>query len=87
MGILEAMACALPVICTEACHFPEVKSEAGGEVCAVTEKGVADALAAVLSANDSDLIQRGNMAREFVEKKFTWDILSSELHAACLNLQ
>ncbi len=86
MGILEAMACSLPVICTEACHFPEVKSAAGGEVCDVTEEGVRDALSAVLSANDTELTQRGSLARTFVEKKFTWENLSAELHAACMKL-
>jgi glycosyltransferase involved in cell wall biosynthesis len=86
MGILEAMACSLPVICTEACHFPEVKTEAGGEVCAVSEEGVVRALETLLAADDVELAQRGNLARTFVERKFTWEILAAELHAACLKL-
>jgi len=83
MGILEAMASSLPVICTEACHFPEVESKAGGHVCAVSEEGVRRALEVILGADDAELAQRGAMARRFVESKFTWEILARELHEAC----
>ena len=86
MGILEAMACSLPVICTEACHFPEVQSAAGGEVCAVNEDSLVRSLEKVLRGDDAELAQRGHLARSYVESKFTWEILARDLHEACASL-
>jgi glycosyltransferase involved in cell wall biosynthesis len=86
MGILEAMACSLPVLCTEACHFPEVQTHAGGEVCEVNQAGLERALEKLLGAGDLELQQRGEDARKFVESKYTWESLSRELYEACLEL-
>ena len=86
MGILEAMACEIPVICTEACHFPEAATEGGGWECQVSVDSVADALVALMSCSDSELEGRGRRARELVEGGYTWAKLASQLHAACKNL-
>lgn len=86
MGILEAMACELPVICTDACHFPEAATQGGGWECRVSVESVAEALVALMSCRDAELLDRGRRARQLVEKRFTWDTLAADLHAACARL-
>jgi len=85
MGILEAMACELPVICTDACHFPEVATQGGGWECEVSVDSVADALVALMSCGDSELADRGRSARKLVQD-YTWDKLAGDLHQACQSL-
>jgi glycosyltransferase involved in cell wall biosynthesis len=86
MGILEAMACELPVICTDACHFPEAATEGGGWECQVSVDSVADALVALMSCSDAELADRGRHARRLAEQNYTWDKLARDLHAACERL-
>lgn len=86
MGILEAMACELPVICTDACHFPEAASRGGGWECEASIDSVADALVALMSCRDSELADRGRSARGLAEGNYTWVKLASDLHAACRGL-
>jgi glycosyltransferase involved in cell wall biosynthesis len=86
MGILEAMACELPVICTDACHFPEAATEGGGWECQVSVDSVADALIALMSCSDSELADRGRQARKLAEGNYTWQKLAYDLHVACESL-
>jgi glycosyltransferase involved in cell wall biosynthesis len=86
MGILEAMACELPVICTDACHFPEAATQGGGWECAVSIDSVTDALVALMSCGDSELAERGRCARKLAESNYTWAKLSRDLHASCETL-
>ena len=83
MGILEAMACNLPVICTEACHFPEAAIDGGGWECNVSVDSVAAALASLMSCSDSELTDRGRLARQLVEQRYTWEKLAADLHVSC----
>ena len=83
MGILEAMACELPVICTDACHFPEVATQGGGWECEVSVDSVADAVVALMSCSESELADRGRSARQLAESNYTWDKLARDLHTAC----
>ena len=83
MGILEAMACELPVICSDACHFPEAVTQGGGWECAVSIDSVADALVALMSCSDLELAERGRCARRLAEEGYTWEKLAQDLHHAC----
>lgn len=83
IGIFEAMACELPVICTDACHFPEAATQGGGWDCEVSVDSVADALLALISSSDSELADRGHSARRLAEQNYTWDKLAKDLHNAC----
>ena len=79
-------ACELPVISTDACHFPEAATEGGGWECQVSVDSVADALGALMSCRDSELADRGRRARRLAEHNYTWDKLAQDLHAACRRL-
>jgi len=81
--LLEAMACGVPVVATQACNFPEVaRAEAGWE-CDATVESITDALRAAILAPQSERKQRGKNARSLVEKGYSWPRIVSNLLEAC----
>ena len=71
IAITEALACGLPVVISENCHFPEVAEAGAGWVVPLDAPRVADALEAVLREPDA----RGTLGargRHLVEQRFTW---------------
>jgi glycosyltransferase involved in cell wall biosynthesis len=71
MAILEALACRVPVVVSEACHFPEVTEVGAGEVVPLDAAAIAAALDRVLA----DPVSAGRMGaagRRLVEGRFTW---------------
>ena len=53
IAILEAMACRLPVVISEACHFPEVAQCGAGRVVRLEPAEIATALREVLQDRDA----------------------------------
>ncbi len=71
MAIVEALACRVPVVITEPCHFPEVATSGAGEVVPLDAQAVGAALVRVLS--DADRRERmGHAGRELVRSRYTW---------------
>lgn len=71
IAILEALACGVPVVISENCHFPEVGEAGAGEVVPLDAQRVADALFRVL--DQKPLRQRmGQAGRELVRSRYTW---------------
>lgn len=83
VAILEAMACALPVVATEACNFPEVQSAGGGWCVETTLDGVKTGLNELLRTDDAGLAQRGAQARSLVLDQYTWPAIAAKIHSAC----
>lgn len=76
MAILEAMACGLPVVITQACHFPEVAESGAGEIVTLDPEAVGHALLRVLC--DSELRHiRGQAGRALVRQHYTWPHIAS----------
>src|SRR5205814_797387 len=71
MAILEALACRVPVVVSEACHFPEVAESGAGEVVPLDAAAVAAALGRVL-ADPEAAGRMGAAGRLLVEGRFTW---------------
>jgi glycosyltransferase involved in cell wall biosynthesis len=71
MAILEAMACRLPVVISDQCHFPEVAEAGAGRIVPLDANAVANALESVLS-NAADRTRMGNAGRELVASRYTW---------------
>jgi glycosyltransferase involved in cell wall biosynthesis len=71
IAITEALACAVPAVVSDACHYPEVAEAEAGEVVTLDAGATARALIRVMS--DVDLRRRmgGNGAR-LVRDRFTW---------------
>jgi glycosyltransferase involved in cell wall biosynthesis len=81
IAILEAMACARPVVISEECHFPEVAEANAGVVVPLEASAIARALDKILC--DPELGTRmGQAGRAMVFDRFTWAAASGMLIAA-----
>lgn len=81
MAITEALACGIPVVISENCHFPEVAEVGAGEVVPLDAGKLAAGLRRVLS--DSGRRQRmGEAGRALVAERFTWPKIAEQSIAA-----
>lgn len=71
VAITEALACAVPVVISEACHFPEVGTAHAGLVTSLEPADVASALAAVLD-DPAMAAWMGENGRRLVYENYTW---------------
>jgi glycosyltransferase involved in cell wall biosynthesis len=72
VAILEALACRVPPVISDACHFPEVQQAGAGEVVPLDAAALARSLARVLGDPDARA-RMGAAGRDLVERHFTWD--------------
>lgn len=73
VAILEAMACRLPVVVSENCHFPEITAAGAGRVVPLQTDAIAAALIDVATASPEQRRQMGEAGRRLVEQRFTWE--------------
>jgi len=71
VAITEALACGLPAVITDACHFPEVESSGAGLVRSLDPVHIADALVSILS-NPGAARTMGEKGRALVRQHYTW---------------
>ncbi|HWP40249.1 MAG TPA: glycosyltransferase, partial [Tepidisphaeraceae bacterium] len=75
MAITEAMACQVPVVISQACHFPEVAQAGAGFVLPLDADAFANALNQLL--RDQALRrQMGSAGRELVMTRFNWPTIA-----------
>jgi glycosyltransferase involved in cell wall biosynthesis len=86
IAVLEAMACALPVVLSEHCHFPEVAHHSAGIIVDNQVQAVADALDRLAAMDEAARIAMGMAGRRLVEKSYSWDSVVDQLEIAYLNL-
>jgi glycosyltransferase involved in cell wall biosynthesis len=81
MAILEALACAVPVIISEESHFPEVAQAAAGFVLPRTGQAIADAIDKLASdpALRREMSQRG---LQLIKQDYTWEKVARGMIAA-----
>jgi glycosyltransferase involved in cell wall biosynthesis len=76
VAICEAMAAGLPVVISEACHFPEAMAAGAGRVCALEPGSIAGALLSVLDAPDGGAAM-GEAGRRLVLDRYTWPAIAA----------
>lgn len=81
VAICEALACGLPVVISEACHFPEVEGAGAGVVCGLDASAVAGGLDQVLAEPDQ-ASRMGESGRRLVMERYTWPAIA----ARCVSL-
>jgi glycosyltransferase involved in cell wall biosynthesis len=75
IAVTEALACGLPAVVSEACHFPEVAESGAGEVVALEGAAIGAALIRVLS--DADLrTSMGAAGKALVRERFNWPAIA-----------
>ncbi|QDY70480.1 glycosyltransferase [Qingshengfaniella alkalisoli] len=77
VAITEALACATPVVISEQCHFPEVRTIQAGRVLPLSAQAFADGLYDVL-ADRNKARAMGELGRRFVAENLTWDKIAAQ---------
>lgn len=77
MAITEAMACGVPVVISEACHFPEVGQAGAGSIVSLEPRAVATALR-MLIADPARAASMGATGAALVRSRFTWPRIAEE---------
>lgn len=85
MAVLEGASWQLPVVMTTECNFPELEAAGGALLCEPETGSLQAALAACLSAPDSQRTSMGTSAHAFVAAHYSWKVLARHLDAACHN--
>lgn len=76
LTVLEAWACGLPVLMTEACHLGEGFKAGAALRIPPGPDGVSRALRALLSLRDSERDAIGERGRQLVERRFSWEVVA-----------
>ena len=80
VAVLEAMACRLPVVISEECHFPEVAEVEAGLVVPLDPVKIAAALRSILDNRDSAR-RMGDAGAELVLSRYTWPTIAEHFIA------
>jgi len=80
MAITEALACGLPAVISDQCHFPEVAEAGAGRVTPLDPAAIAVAMRDVLS-DPARRDAMGRAGRALVEARYTWP----RIGAACID--
>jgi glycosyltransferase involved in cell wall biosynthesis len=83
MGLLEAMACKVPVVATQSCNFPDVTVRQAGWECESTRESVCGTLNEALREDDLARQQRGSNGYRLVKERYAWPAIVSTILQAC----
>lgn len=78
IAITEALACGLPVVISNECHFAEVAQTGAGEVVELNAQKIADAFGRVF-ASDSNRARMSHAAKRLVETRFNCLLAAKDL--------
>lgn len=73
MAILEALACAKPVLLTPGCNFPEASAAGAATEVEASISGTTEGLSELLACSSTELERRGRLGRQLVEERYTWE--------------
>jgi glycosyltransferase involved in cell wall biosynthesis len=76
VAITEALACGIPVVISESCHFPEVAAAQAGSVVPLEPAALARALEEIL-ADPARASRMGKAGASLVRLRYTWDAIAA----------
>jgi len=82
LGVLEAMACARPVVITPFCNLPEVEEAGAGLIVRPRAHFLAAAISALLSDKEA-MDQIGQNGLRLVRERLTWESIARKTAALC----
>ena len=83
MSVLEALACAVPVVATRESNVGDLMSDGAGWECGAAVDSLAEALGLALAATESERAERGSTGRRAIESRYGWPSVVKELERAC----
>lgn len=85
MAIIEAMAMGLPVVISDACHFPEVAAQAAGLVVKLDETAFAQAVISLLTDEETRTRQGAN-AHRLAYSRYQWKSIAENFLQSYLSI-
>jgi len=82
VAITEALACGVPVVISDACHFPEVATEKAGFVTQLDPKEIGEALIKVLPDPRAARLSMGARGKKMVLDRYTWPKVAEQTISA-----
>jgi len=77
-AVLEAMACGLPVLISDACHFPQVADAEAGHVLPLDPAAFAKTMQQI-EADPEHAARTGERGTDLVRKNYTWPRIAEQL--------
>lgn len=77
VAITEAMACAVPVVISNACHFPEVEKAGAGIVVPLQAEALTEGLLSILE-NPARASAMGSAGSKLVREQYTWNSIANQ---------
>jgi glycosyltransferase involved in cell wall biosynthesis len=84
VAIVEALACGVPVIMSEACRFPEAVAAGAAQMVPLEATALAQALRSVLS-NPNQAEAMGRAGRDLIRRRYTWPVIATRILDIYLN--
>jgi glycosyltransferase involved in cell wall biosynthesis len=79
VAVLRAMACGLPVVITDRCHFDLIARIGAGAVVGATVNEIRQGLRRVLSHSQSTLAEMGARGSALIAKEYAWGPIGERL--------
>lgn len=80
VAVLEAWSYHLPVLITPECNLPEGYTSGSAIQIQTDDESIRQGLQDLMSMSDRDRQNIGSHGRALVERKFTWDVIASEMN-------
>jgi glycosyltransferase involved in cell wall biosynthesis len=78
VAVVEALACGVPVVMSDACRFPEAASAGAAQVVPLEATSLAGALRGVLT-NEQQAQAMGRAGRALIRRSYTWPVIADRI--------
>ncbi len=79
MAVLESLASGVPVVATDVCRLPEIRSSGAGIVVGCSVDEIREGVRQILEVSSAELDEMGGRAAGLASEKFQWDAICQKL--------